>query len=74
MILADKGFLIADILPPGTSVNLPPFLSSPQFTPSQKAKTRSIAKARIHVERANARLKNFRIWNIFQNHYLSELQ
>jgi hypothetical protein len=61
MVLPDKGFLISDILPPGTSLNLPPFLSTPQFTPSQKAKTRSIAKAQIHIERANARLKKFRI-------------
>jgi hypothetical protein len=65
MILADKGFLISDIIPPGVSVNIPPFLSCPQFTPSEKVRTRSIAKARIHVERANARLKNFRIVDYF---------
>ena len=41
MVLADKGFLIQDILPSDVSLN--------------------IARARIHVERANARLKDFKI-------------
>uniref|UniRef100_A0A0K8RD06 DDE Tnp4 domain-containing protein n=1 Tax=Ixodes ricinus TaxID=34613 RepID=A0A0K8RD06_IXORI len=33
--LTDKGFLIRDLLPPGVSRNIPPFLSTPQFTPQQ---------------------------------------
>jgi len=33
LIIADKGFLIRDILPPGVSLNIPPFLDTPQFTP-----------------------------------------
>jgi len=32
LILADKGFLIHDLLPRGVSVNVPPFLFRPQFT------------------------------------------
>jgi hypothetical protein len=32
LILADKGFLIQDILPPGVNLNIPPFLRTPQFT------------------------------------------
>ena len=65
MILADKGFLISDCVPQGVTVNIPPFLCTPQFTPSQVLKTRNIAKARIHVKRVNARLKNYKILQFF---------
>lgn len=61
LILADKGFLISDILPDGVSLNIPPFLTSSQFTPSEVEKTKSIARARIHVERAISRLKGLKI-------------
>ena len=63
LILADKGFLISDILPEGVSVNIPPFLNNGKFTESEVLLTRSIARNRIHVERANARLKDFQILN-----------
>lgn len=61
LILADKGFLISDILPQGVSFNIPPFLSTSQFSPEEIKQTRTIAKARIHVERAIRRTKNFKI-------------
>ncbi|KAF0754750.1 THAP-type domain-containing protein [Aphis craccivora] len=61
LVLADKGFLISDLMPPETSLNIPPFLMSPQFTPSEVLKTKSIARARIHVERVMVRLKKFKI-------------
>ena len=61
LILADKGFLIQDLLPRGVSVNIPPFLNCGKFTESEARATKSIARCRIHVERANARLKSFRI-------------
>ncbi|XP_068732575.1 uncharacterized protein [Montipora capricornis] len=61
MILADKAFLIQDIVPHGVCVNIPPFLNNGTFTESEVKKTKGIAKARIHVERANARLKDFKI-------------
>ena len=64
LILADKGFLISELLPMGVSLNIPPFLTRKQFTPTQVMKTRSIAKARIHVERFNIRLKRYRIVNL----------
>jgi len=35
LVLAEKGFLISDIMPPGTSLNIPPFLMTPQFTLSE---------------------------------------
>ncbi|XP_039295936.1 uncharacterized protein LOC111056826 isoform X1 [Nilaparvata lugens] len=61
LILADKGFLINDIVPEGVSVNIPPFLETPQFTREQALRTRSIARARIHVERAIGRIKGYSI-------------
>ncbi|KAG5861731.1 hypothetical protein JTB14_000615 [Gonioctena quinquepunctata] len=61
LILADKGFLIRDILPPGVMLNLPPFLTTAQFTPQQVKQTECIARARIHVERAIRRMKVFKI-------------
>ena len=61
LILADKGFLFQDIVPKGVSVNIPPFLEHGKFTESEAKLTKSIARCRIHVERANARLKDFKI-------------
>lgn len=61
LILADKGFLISDIVPEGVSVNIPPFLNHGRLTKSEIKLTKGIAQNRIHVERANARLKGFRI-------------
>ena len=61
LILADKGFLIQDVVPKGVCVNIPPFLEHGKFTESEAKLTKSIARCRIHVERANARLKDFKI-------------
>ena len=63
LILADKGFLIQDIVPNGVAVNIPPFLNKGQFTESEIKHTKNIARNRIHVERANARIKDFKILN-----------
>ena len=56
LILA--GFLIEDIAPEGESINIPPFLDKGKFTEIEVKMTKRIAKCRIHVERANARLKD----------------
>ena len=61
MILPDKGFLIQDIVPHGVCVNIPCFLNNGTFTESEAKATKAIAKARIHVERTNARLKDCKI-------------
>lgn len=67
MVLADKGFLIEELLPEGVVCNIPPFLANPQFTPNEVALTRNIVKARIHVERAIERLKRFHILNSIES-------
>ncbi|VEN35545.1 unnamed protein product [Callosobruchus maculatus] len=64
LIIADKGFLIKDMLPQGVHLNIPPFLSTPQFTPEQVIQTRTIARARIHIERAIRRIKHYRILSL----------
>lgn len=60
-ILADKGFLVKDVLPYGVYLNVPPFLTTPQFTREQVRRTEVIARARIHIERAINKVKNFKI-------------
>ena len=44
LILADKGFLIQDIVPNGVSVNIPPFLNKGKFTDSEAKAIKSIAR------------------------------
>jgi len=64
LILADKGFTIYDKLPFGVSLNVPPFLSGKKhFTKAEAETCYKIGRSRIHVERANARIKNFEIVN-----------
>ncbi|KAE8740624.1 hypothetical protein FOCC_FOCC013861 [Frankliniella occidentalis] len=60
-VMADKGFPIGDLLPPGVDLNLPPFKETPQFTRGQVMETLKIARSRIHVERAILRVKYFHI-------------
>lgn len=61
LTLADKGFLIQDLLPREVSVKIPPFLKCGRFTESEARATKSMARCSIHVECANARLKTFNI-------------
>ncbi|PFX16153.1 hypothetical protein AWC38_SpisGene19581 [Stylophora pistillata] len=64
LVLTDKGFIISDVVPRGVSVNIPPFLNNGKFTESEARATKSIARCRIHVECANARLNSFRIFEV----------
>jgi len=57
LVIADKGFLIRDILPNNVQLNVPLFLYTAQFRPEQVMLIETIAKARIHVERAIQRIK-----------------
>lgn len=61
LILADKDILISDLLPDNVSLNIPPFLTSSHFTPSEVEKTKNITRARIHIERTIRRSKGFTI-------------
>ena len=61
-IMADRGFDISNILPPGVSLNIPPFKGTRiQLTAEETEETARIAAVRIHVERAIGRVKNFHI-------------
>ena len=61
-LMADKGFDIASDLPHGIRLNIPPFLRSNSFlSVKDEATTRKIASMRVHVERAIARIKTYRI-------------
>jgi len=61
VILADKGFTVHDQLPSGVHLNLLPFLTDKKQFTAQEAKIYKIARARIHVEHANEKIKNFDI-------------
>ena len=63
VILADKGFPIQDLLTPKqASIIIPAFLGKRNSLPKEEEMgTRRMAKARIHVERFNERLKKFRL-------------
>jgi hypothetical protein len=72
LILADKGFTIHDQLPQGVNLNIPPFLSAKSaFTHQEAALCYKIARARIHVERANERIQNYDILNHIPGTYRS---
>lgn len=72
LVLADKGFTIHSLLPQGVSLNIPPFLKGKsQFTTREAKLCRQISRARIHVERANERIKKFQILSHISHSYRS---
>ena len=62
-LLVDKGFTVQSLLlPKKATIFIPPFLGKrDSFTKEEVILTKRIAKARIHVERFNERLKEFRL-------------
>ena len=64
-LMADKGFNISDLLvSKGSRLIIPPFMRDKnKFSKKNCKATSNVAKARIHVERAIARAKDFRIFN-----------
>ena len=57
-VMEDRGFEIENDLPPGLSLNIPPFLGEQeQFSKDDEIKTRRIAKHRIHVRGLSKELK-----------------
>lgn len=64
-VMADKGFDIEDLLRGrGACLNLPPFLQDRrQFSETEVLNTKTIAKLRIHVERAIRRIKEYHFFD-----------
>ena len=61
-VMADRGFDIQDILPPGVTLNIPPFKGQrDQLSAEEAEETAKIASVRIHVERAIGRIKSYHI-------------
>lgn len=57
-VMADKGFTVQDLLPPGVGLSIPLFLGSQgQMSPEDVVKIQSIASLRVHVERAINKMK-----------------
>ena len=61
-VLADRGFLIEDLLlERGAKLKIPPFLKGrKKFTYKELVHSRLSTRARIHVERFNQRLKLYK--------------
>lgn len=60
--MADRGFLIRDMLARRTATfNIPPVSLGKHLSSQAVTKTRRIASAIIHVERAIGRLKSFKL-------------
>lgn len=61
--MADKGFrIIGDLKALGLELNIPPFtVSGTQMKDTDVELTEKIARHRVHVERAIARVKQFKI-------------
>ena len=62
-VMADKGFLIQDLLDPlGVTLNMPPKRdSNRQLSRQEVEETRRIAAVRIYVKWKMEQIKNFRI-------------
>ena len=63
VLLVDKGFTVQNLLlPKMATIQIPAFLGKRDgFTKEEVLMSKRIAKARIHVERYNERLKKFRL-------------
>ena len=63
LVLADCGFTVCELLNPlQVDLKIPAFLKGRKsLSAAEELKTRRIAKARIHVEHLNERLKQFKI-------------
>ncbi|KAG1663938.1 THAP domain-containing protein 3 [Nymphon striatum] len=65
-VMVDKGFVIKDLLEEvGASLVIPPFLTAnrSQFEADEVSMTQSIARLRVHVERAIRRVKCYHIFD-----------
>lgn len=65
VVMADKGFIIQDLLTPlGCSLVTPHFLAKKgQFTKQEAEQNKALSNLRVHVERANRRFKEFHFFD-----------
>ena len=57
---SSRSYMNIALLPPGLSLNIPPFLSIETYFMKEEAKLcYKIGKTRIHVERANEKIENY---------------
>jgi len=65
VVMADKGFLIADLLSPlNCSLVMPHFLSQKkQFSHFEAQQNKIVSHLRVHVERANRRFKEYHLFD-----------
>lgn len=70
-VLADRGFLIEDLLvEKGAKLVIPSFLKQRGSFPLEETQeSKMIARARIHVERFNERMKNYKILSGIISHH-----
>ena len=62
LILADKGFLLYELISHGVLLNLPTFMrGKKQLTKEEVVFPHKVTSSRIHVERAVECLRNFKI-------------
>ncbi|XP_044165124.1 uncharacterized protein LOC122949012 [Acropora millepora] len=63
VILVDRGFTVQDLVNPlQACIQIPAFLKGRgNLSAAEELSTRKIAKARVHVERFNQRLKQFKL-------------
>ena len=62
-VVVDRGFTIEElVMQKGGKLVIPPFLGKKErFSKEETVQTKLIARARIHIERFNERIKNFKI-------------
>ena len=65
VVMADKGFIIQDLLTPrGCTLVTPNFLAKKgQFSKEEAEQNKALSILRVHVERANRRFKEFHFFD-----------
>ena len=73
-ILADRGFTCRDLFVRKKAfLTIPSFLMGGRFSAMEAVSTRLIASARIHVENAIGRLKNFKLLKAVHHSRINKL-
>lgn len=64
-VMVDKGFKVADLLPQGVALHIPPFRvpGEAQMSARDVEATQNVASARVHIQRVIRRIKEFHIFD-----------